>query len=117
DKDAKEYPLQNGKITKKEIKDIIKADPKKIKKSDFERYKLWLDQRYQSPYTGKFIKLSDLFDRTKYEREHIFPDDRITLNAFYNKVICETEVNKGKKAYTGYQFILSCKGERKIKCA
>lgn len=111
DKDTTEYDLENGKITKKEIKEITTKEFSKISKSDFDRYKLWLDQRYQSPYTGKFIKLSDLFDRKKYEIEHIFPQERITLNALYNKVICETEVNKEKKANTGYGFIVNAKSK------
>lgn len=117
DKDATSYSFSDGYITKKEIKEITSKDISKISKSDFERYKLWLDQRYQSPYTGKFIKLSDLFNREKYEIEHIFPQERITLNALYNKVICETEVNKAKKALTGYQFILESKGTKVINCA
>lgn len=116
DKDSTEYELSNGKITKKEIKDITTKEFSKISKSDFERYKLWLDQRYQSPYTGKFIKLSDLFDRKKYEIEHIFPQERITLNALYNKVICETEINKEKKSSTGYGFISNAKS-KKVFCS
>ena len=111
DKDSTEYDLSNGKITKKEIKEIITKEFSKISRSDFERYKLWLDQRYQSPYTGKFIKLSDLFNRKKYEIEHIFPQERITLNALYNKIICETEINKEKKAATGYSFISNAKSK------
>ncbi|WP_164463873.1 type II CRISPR RNA-guided endonuclease Cas9 [Chryseobacterium sp. G0186] len=116
DKDNTEYRLSNGKITKKEIKDITSKEFSKITKSDFERYKLWLDQRYQSPYSGRFIKLSDLFDRKKYEIEHIFPQERITLNALYNKVICETEINKEKKALTGYGFISNAKS-KKVFCS
>lgn len=116
DKDTTEYELSNGKISKKEIKEITTKELSKISRSDFERYKLWLDQRYQSPYTGKFIKLSDLFDRKKYEIEHVFPQERITLNALYNKVICETEINKEKKATTGYGFIANAKS-KKVFCA
>lgn len=116
DKDNTEYRLSSGKITKKEIKDITSKEFSKITRSDFERYKLWLDQRYQSPYSGRFIKLSDLFDRKKYEIEHIFPQDRITLNALYNKVICETEINKEKKALTGYGFISNAKS-KKVFCS
>lgn len=124
DKDTKEYSNTEEitedypyfKITKKEIKEITTKEFSKVSRSDFERYKLWLDQRYQSPYTGKFIKLSDLFDRKKYEIEHIFPQERITLNALYNKVICETEVNKEKKAATGYQFIANAKS-KKVFCS
>jgi CRISPR-associated endonuclease Csn1 len=119
DKDATIYTLKNSNvsISRKEIKEITSKEISKIKKSDFERYKLWLDQRYQSPYTGQLIKLTDLFNREKYEIEHIFPKERITLNSMINKVICETEVNKAKKASTGYQFIIDCKGMKHIKCA
>ncbi len=119
DKDATIYSLKNSNqtISRKDIKEITSKEISKIKKSDFERYKLWLDQRYQSPYTGQLIKLTDLFNREKYEIEHIFPKERITLNSMINKVICETEVNKAKKASTGYQFIIDCKGMKKIKCA
>jgi len=116
DKDGTQYELSNGKISKKEIKDITSKELSKISRSDFERYKLWLDQRYQSPYTGRFIKLSELFDRKKYEIEHVFPQERITLNAIYNKVICETEINKEKKAYTGYGFIANAKS-KEVFCA
>lgn len=116
DKDTTEYQLSIGKITKKEIKDITSKEFSKISRSDFERYKLWLDQRYQSPYTGKLIKLSDLFDRKKYEIEHVFPQERITLNAMYNKVICESEVNKDKSAATGYGYIANAKC-KEIFCA
>ncbi|MDD2981862.1 MAG: HNH endonuclease domain-containing protein [Crocinitomicaceae bacterium] len=124
DKDSVEYSnieepdadYPSFKITKKEIKEITTKEFSKISRSDIERYKLWLDQRYQSPYTGKFIKLSDLFDRKKYEIEHIFPQERITLNALYNKVICETEVNKEKKAATGYSFISNAKS-KKVFCS
>ena len=119
DKDSKVYTNDNYpsfQITKKEIKEIVAKDASKISKSDIERYRLWLDQRYQSPYTGKMISLSNLFDRKKYEIEHIFPQERVTLNALSNKVICETEVNKAKEAYTGYEFILKAKS-KPIFCA
>mgnify|MGYP003616257384 CR=1 FL=1 len=117
DKDTVEYSntekvsasYPKFKITKKQIKEITSKEISKISKSDFERYKLWLDQRYQSPYTGRFIKLSDLFDRKKYEIEHILPQEKITLNAVSNKVLCESEINKVKGANTGYGFILNPK--------
>ena len=115
DKDNTEYNLPEGKISKKQIKEITTKEISKVNRSDFERYKLWLDQRYQSPYTGKIIKLADLFDRRKYEIEHVFPQERITLNAMSNKVICETEINKEKKANTGYGFILNA-NQKEIFC-
>ena len=118
DKDNVSYKLIDSQktITKKEIKELVNKDITKVSRGELERYKLWLDQRYQSPYTGRIIKLSDLFDRKKYEIEHIFPQERITLNSLENKVICETEVNKDKKADTGYGYILRA-NSKPIKCA
>jgi CRISPR-associated endonuclease Csn1 len=68
------------------------------------RYKLWLDQKYQSPYTGEFIPLSELFT-SDYEIEHIIPQSRYFDDSFSNKVICEAEVNKLKGNDLGYEFI------------
>ncbi len=116
DKDDTKYGWKNSnttekEFTKKEIKELLKKEVSKISAKDIERYRLWLDQRYLSPYTGKSIKLSDLLDRNKYQIEHVFPQERVTLNSLNNKVICETIVNKAKGAMTGYEFILKCNGK------
>ena len=115
DKEEKTYNFEvetsEKRFTKKEIKDLLKKEVSKISKTDIERYRLWLEQRYLSPYTGKPISLSNLFDRAKYEIEHVFPQERVTLNSYKNKVISETNVNKAKGAMTGYEFILKCDGK------
>lgn len=65
--------LNNEKNISDEIKDIInKINTQNIKNGDVRRYKLWLDQKYRSPYTGEMIPLSRLFT-TDYEIEHIIP--------------------------------------------
>ncbi len=115
DKDDKTYNYEvetsEARFTKKEIKDLLKKEVSKISKKDIERYRLWLEQRYLSPYTGRPISLSNLFDRKKYQIEHVFPQERVTLNSYKNKVISETNVNKAKGAMTGYEFILKCDGK------
>ena len=68
------------------------------------RYKLWLDQKYRSPYTNKIIPLSRLFTRD-YEIEHIIPQSRYFDDSFNNKVICETEVNRLKGKQLALEFI------------
>ena len=73
------------------------------------RYKLWLEQRYRSPYTGKIIPLGELFTPA-YEIEHIIPQSRYFDDSMANKVICETEVNRLKGAMLGYEFIKECRG-------
>jgi CRISPR-associated endonuclease Csn1 len=80
-------------------------------KSDIVRYKLWLEQKYRSPYTGEMIPLAKLFT-SAYEIEHIIPQSRYFDDSFSNKVICETEVNKLKDRQLGFEFIKNHKGEK-----
>ena len=85
-----------------EIKKISKsAQPSK---SQIIKYKLWLEQKYCSPYTGKVIPLNKLFT-TAYEIEHIIPQSRYFDNSLSNKVICESAVNKEKGNMLGYEYI------------
>lgn len=72
--------------------------------SEVLRYKLWLEQKYRSPYTGAVIPLAKLFTPA-YEIEHIIPRARYFDDSFSNKVICEAAVNKLKDKMLGYEFI------------
>lgn len=83
---------------------------KPVSKSDVMRYKLWLEQKYCSPYTGQPISLSKLFTPA-YEIEHIIPQSRYFDDSLSNKVICESEVNKLKDRMLGYEFITKHSGE------
>ena len=80
-------------------------------KSEITRYKLWLDQKYRSPYTGEIIPLSKLFTPA-YEIEHIIPQSRYFDDSFGNKVICEAEVNKDKDNSTAYEYIKNNSGKK-----
>jgi CRISPR-associated endonuclease Csn1 len=80
-------------------------------KNDLIRYKLWLEQKYRSPYTGEMIPLNKLFT-TAYEIEHIIPQSRYFDDSFSNKVICESEVNKDKTNQTGFEYIQAKKGSK-----
>ena len=102
-------------LSKKEIMDIVSKEASKINSNDIVRYRLWLEQRYRCPYTGVYIKLSELFDRTKYQIDHVFPQERITLNSMSNKVICKAIANQAKGAMTGYEFILKSQGKARYK--
>lgn len=79
-------------------------------KSELQRYKLWLEQKYRSPYTGAIIPLNKLFTPA-YEIEHIIPQQRYYDDSFSNKVICESAVNKLKDNQTGLQFIQNHAGQ------
>ncbi|RRD75954.1 type II CRISPR RNA-guided endonuclease Cas9 [Alloprevotella sp. OH1205_COT-284] len=78
--------------------------------AELTRYKLWLEQKYRSPYTGRPISLSHLFT-TAYEIEHIIPQARYFDDSMSNKVICETEINREKGSMLGYEFIKKRGGE------
>lgn len=98
-----------------DISDILKkfreTDVKKRPShSEVLRYKLWLEQRYRSPYTGKMIPLGKLFTPA-YEIEHVIPQSRYFDDSFSNKVICEAAVNKKKDNLLGYEFIKQHSGE------
>lgn len=99
-----------------DIKDILKKfnqskSEKKPTHSEFERYKLWLEQNYISPYTGQSISLSRLFTQD-YEIEHVIPRSLYFDDSLSNKVICEAEVNKLKDNMLGYEFIKKHRGEK-----
>ncbi|MDR3141416.1 MAG: type II CRISPR RNA-guided endonuclease Cas9, partial [Tannerellaceae bacterium] len=79
--------------------------------SELQRYKLWLEQKYRSPYTGQFIPLGKLFT-PEYEIEHIIPQSRYFDDSFSNKVICEAAVNRLKDNQLGLEFIKEHHGEK-----
>lgn len=99
-----------------EVETILKKfnesdEKKRPTHSEFMRYKLWLEQKYRSPYTGEVIPLGRLFTPA-YEIEHIIPQSRYFDDSFSNKVICEAEVNKLKDKDLGYEFIKNHHGEK-----
>ena len=107
------YIDENEKI---DIESIIKKfkesdSAKRPTKAEIIRYKLWLEQKYRSPYTGQPISLSKLFTNA-YEIEHIIPQSRYFDDSYSNKVICESEVNKLKDNLLGYEFIKKHSGEK-----
>ena len=97
--------------------DEIEEDIQKIHRkaepttSEIQRYKLWLEQKYKSPYTGEVISLTKLFTE-EYEIEHIIPQSRYYDDSLSNKVICESAVNKLKTNQLGLEFIQNHHGEK-----
>lgn len=95
--------------------DIVKiSKSSQPSKSELQRYKLWLEQRYRSPYTGQMIPLGRLFTED-YQIEHIIPKSRYFDDSFNNKVICESAVNQLKDKMLGLEFIKKYPGQ-KVEC-
>ena len=78
---------------------------------DIRKYRLWLDQKYLSPYTGQPIPLAKLFTPA-YQIEHVIPQSRFFDDSMSNKVICEAEVNARKDRMLAHEFIAQCGGEK-----
>jgi len=80
-------------------------------KSELIRYKLWLEQKYRSPYTGEMIPLGKLFT-SAFQIEHIIPQSRFFDDSLSNKVICESVVNGNpyKDNQLAYEFIFKNEG-------
>jgi CRISPR-associated endonuclease Csn1 len=95
--------------------DIVKiSKTSQPTKAELQRYKLWLEQKYRSPYTGQMIPLGRLFTED-YQIEHIIPKSRYFDDSFNNKVICEAAVNQLKDKQLGWEFIKNHHGE-KVEC-
>lgn len=99
---------------RQELREILKPfdnlKGKMPSSADVKRYRLWLDQRYTSPYTKQIIPLSRLFT-SDYQIEHIIPQARYFDDSFSNKVICESQVNKLKGSMLAHEFIEKHGGE------
>lgn len=97
---------------KNEAKNVFEISRKSVPtKAEIIRYKLWLEQKYRSPYTGKIIPLGKLFTPA-YEIEHVIPQSRYFDDSYNNKVICETEVNLLKGGQLGLEFIKKHYGQK-----
>lgn len=99
---------QNEKVLE-EIAKIRKKNQPTTK--EINRYKLWLEQGYKSPYTGEIIPLSKLFT-SAYQIEHIIPQSRYFDDSLSNKIICEAEVNELKDNQLAYEFIKNFGGQK-----
>jgi CRISPR-associated endonuclease Csn1 len=94
---------EEGKIPDDILKITKAAQPSS---TELVRYKLWLEQKYRSPYTGQIIPLNKLFT-PQYEIEHIIPRQRYYDDSFSNKVICEAAVNDVKANRMALEFIIN----------
>lgn len=86
-------------------------DEKIPQQQEIKKYTLWLSQKCISPYSGKIIPLSKLFDPTQYEIEHVLPKGLIKNDSFDNLVISEWGINKAKARELGALFIKNSNGK------
>lgn len=59
-----------------------------------EKYRLWKEQGHQCIYTGKFIKLTDLFNENVIDFEHTVPRSISFDNSLANLTVCFADYNR-----------------------
>lgn len=78
-------------------KDFVpyKLDNHNFYDKQFEKYKLWLRQRFVDFYTGDYISLSELFSENDLvEVDHILPISKSFDNSISNKVLSSAHYNR-----------------------
>lgn len=89
-----------------EVEDSLKGKKKKLAEKDeairwsghgnklIDKYRLWMEQGYQCLYTGKFIKLTDLFNENVIDFEHTIPRSKSFDNSLANLTVCYHDYNR-----------------------
>ncbi|RTL51490.1 MAG: hypothetical protein EKK39_07715 [Sphingobacteriales bacterium] len=79
------------------IKKEIWVKLKKAKDNITEKYMLWKEQQCFCIYTGKPIKITDLFKETVIDVEHTIPRSISFDNSLANKTVCFADYNRNIK--------------------
>jgi CRISPR-associated endonuclease Csn1 len=89
-----------------EVEDDAKSKKKKSAEKDdtirwnghgknlIDKYRLWKEQGYQCLYTGKFIRLTDLFNENVVDFEHTLPRSKSFDNSLANLTVCYHDYNR-----------------------
>lgn len=102
--DASAANIERYKLWSSQEGDQGKAIWNDASKSEIEKMKLWEEQGLVSPYTGKPIPLSQLFNKGLYDIDHIIPKSRFFDDSLANKVICERSINDDKGNRTAWEY-------------
>lgn len=70
------------------IKDIFTS------KETIKKYRLWKEQKSLCFYTGKFIKMTDLFNSNMIDFEHTIPRSMSFDNSLANLTVCYADYNR-----------------------
>ncbi len=70
---------------------------KKAKDNIVDKYRLWKEQQYRCIYTGKMIKITDLFKENLIDIEHTIPRSISFDNSLANKTVCYADFNRNTK--------------------
>ena len=66
-------------------------------KDEIKKYRLWKEQKCICFYTGKIIKLTDLFNNNVIDFEHTIPRSKSFDNSLANLTVCFADYNRNIK--------------------
>jgi CRISPR-associated endonuclease Csn1 len=81
----------------KEIQNINKDNQLSVSQKDIRKYRLWKEQNCTCLYTGRTIKMTDLFDTNKVDFEHTIPRSKSFDNSLANLTVCYADYNRNIK--------------------
>ncbi len=81
----------------KSIQNIEKDRMLSISQKDIQKYRLWKEQNCTCFYTGRIIKLTDLFDSNIIDFEHTIPRSKSFDNSLANLTVCYADYNRNIK--------------------
>lgn len=80
-----------------EIQLIDKDKKLSVYQKDIQKYRLWKEQNCVCMYTGKVIRLTDLFDDNIIDFEHTIPRSKSFDNSLANLTVCYAYYNRNIK--------------------
>lgn len=78
----------------KVVQNINKDKQLTVSQKDIQKYRLWKEQNCRCMYTGKIIRLTDLFDVNKVDFEHTIPRSKSFDNSLANLTVCFADYNR-----------------------
>ena len=76
------------------VQAINKDKQLSVSQRDIQKYRLWKEQNCRCMYTGKIIRLTDLFDVNKVDFEHTIPRSKSFDNSLANLTVCFADYNR-----------------------
>lgn len=89
--------IEDSEEVLKTIQSINKDKQLSVSQKDIQKYRLWKEQNCRCMYTGKIIRLTDLFDSNKVDFEHTIPRSKSFDNSLANLTVCYADFNRNIK--------------------
>jgi CRISPR-associated endonuclease Csn1 len=89
--------LENLAEIEKEVSSIEKDKKISVSEKDIRKYRLWKEQGAVCMYTGRTIRITDLFDTNQVDFEHTIPRSKSFDNSLANQTVAYAKYNRDIK--------------------